>query len=136
MSWAWKRKLAGSRLFRRALEEPPLPEGMKPKFSPRFIAPLIVIGLSFLLAWPLISLLGFLAVRRHQPALFTIGSPIAYGFSTLVFFVGVALAGKEGLRYCRSLLCRLLARFHARFLSPKEEHSSSGGKVKRPGGGA
>jgi hypothetical protein len=92
-------------------------DGKKMKPTPRFLIGLSFIGLSNLLTWPLIGLLGILAARRKQPALFTVGSPIAYGVLSLVFFLGIALAGKDGLRFLRSLVYRGAARFYARHLA-------------------
>ncbi len=114
---AWKRKLARARFVKRAVAEAAAYDGKKMKPTPRFLIGLSFIGLSNLLTWPLIGLLGILAVRRKQPALFTVGSPIAYGVLSVVFFLGIALAGKEGLRFLRSLVYRGAARFYARHLA-------------------
>lgn len=122
---AWKRKLATARFVKRAVAETAARNGRITKPTPRFLIGMVLIGLSYLLAWPLIGLLGILAAHRKQPALFTIGSPIAYGASTLVFFLGIALTGKDGLRFLRSLVYRGVARFHARHLAALGEEAGS-----------
>lgn len=98
----FKRKLAGTRLIRKVLNEPVDVELLKKRPSVRFFIGLGIIALSYLLAWPVIGLLGIIAVRRHKPGLFALGSPIAYGVSTLVFLLGVWLAGKDALAYMRA----------------------------------
>jgi|GEM_PF-298963 len=120
---AWKRKLATSPFVKRAVAEEAARDGRKTKLTPRFLTGMALFGLSNLLAWPLIGLLGILAARRNQPALFAVGSPIAYGVSTLVFFLGIVLAGKDGLRFLRSLVYRGVARFHARHLAALGEEA-------------
>jgi hypothetical protein len=116
----WKRKLAGTRWVRRALEKAAIEKGSKEKPTPRFLVGVAVMGLSYILGWPLVSVLGILAARRHQPKIFMIGTPVAYGFSTLLLLLGAGLAGKDGLRYLRWLFHRLVARFHARYLAESD----------------
>jgi len=97
-----KRKMAGTRFVRKALDKPVDLELLKKRPSVRFFIGLGIVASSYLLAWPLIGLLGIIAVRRGKPAIFTVGSPIAYGISTLVFLLGVWLAGKDALAYMRA----------------------------------
>lgn len=123
---AWKRRLAASRFCRRAVAEAAAPGVPAPKLTARLKIGLTIFGLSYLLAWPLIGLLGIAAVRRNLPALLTIGGPIAYGVSTLTFFLGIFLAGKDGLRYFRAWGYRLVARFHARHLAAPGEETGRG----------
>jgi hypothetical protein len=126
---AWKRRLAASRFCRRAVAEAAAPGFQTPKLTPRFRIGLAVLAFSYLLAWPLIGFLGILAVRGSRPALVTIGGPIAYGVSTVVFFLGIFLSGKDGLRFLRAFGYRLMARFHARHLAvPDEEDGHNPGE--------
>jgi len=122
MITVWKRKLAGTRWVRSALEKAAIEKGSKEKPTPRFLVGVAVMGLSYILGWPLVSLLGILAARRHRPEIFVIGAPVAYGFSTLVLLLGAGLAGKDGLRYLRRLFHRLVARFYARYLAESDGH--------------
>jgi hypothetical protein len=103
-----KRKMAGTRLIRKALDKPVDLEFLKKRPSVRFLIGIGIVVLSYLLAWPLIGLLGIIAVRRGKPAIFAVGSPIAYGISTLVFLLGWSLAGKDAMVYMRAF-GRLLA---------------------------
>jgi hypothetical protein len=122
MITVWKRKLAGTRCVRRALEAAAIEEGREDKPTPRFLVGVAVFGLSYILGWPLVSVLGILAARRHRPEIFAIGAPAAYGLSTLVLLLGAGLVGKDGLRYLRRLFHRLVARFHARYLAEGDRH--------------
>jgi hypothetical protein len=123
---AWKRKLADSRFFRRAAAAaaqrvPP------PKVTPRFLIGLVVLGLSYLMAWPAIALLGMIAARRGRPAILAAGGPIAYAASTVVFLLGGFLAGRDGLAYLRWWGYRAAARFRSRRLLPPGERAAPGG---------
>lgn len=59
---------------------------------------LVIIGISYTIGWPLIGLLGILAVYFEKPALLAVGGPIAYGFSHLTFMLGAWLAGADHAR--------------------------------------
>lgn len=62
------------------------------------------IGFSFLLGWPAIAVLGFWAAKLEQPWLIVIGGPVVYGFSHLVFLLGMYLSGTVySLIFCRWL---------------------------------
>ena len=106
-----KQKMGRTRFVRRALEKPVDFMLLKKRPSIRFFVGLGIIALSYLLAWPLIGLLGAIAVRRHRPEIFALGSPIAYGISTLVFLAGIWLAGKDALAYMRASGRLLVHRF-------------------------
>ena len=69
-----------------AFREPP---------SLRIIAGVGCILLSYLVAWPLISLLGAVSIYLKQPLIVAIGGPLAYGLSHLVFLMGMWLSGAK-----------------------------------------
>jgi len=63
-----------------------------------------LIALSFLLGWPAVAALGVLALHWETPWIVVIGGPAVYGFSHLVFLVGMYLAGATySLIFCRWL---------------------------------
>ena len=113
----WKRKLAGTRWVQRALEKAAIEKDRKEKLTSRFFAGMAVLGLSYILGWPFVSVLGILAARQHRSEIFLIGAPVSYGVSTILLLLGAGLAGKDGLRYLRRLFHRLVARFYARYLA-------------------
>ncbi len=72
------------------------------------------IGLSYLLGWPLIGLLGIAAVHYQQAAIVVVGGPLAYGISHLVFLAGMYLAGaKYSWIFFRWAVCQGMARLMA-----------------------
>ncbi len=61
--------------------------------TPRIIAGVFFIVLSYIIGWPAVALIGMLAVTLHEPWLAAIGCPAVYGLSHLVFLLGMYLAG-------------------------------------------
>lgn len=61
----------------------------------RILSGVFLIGASFVVCWPLISVLGFLALHLGNPWIIALGGPLAYGFSHLVFLAGMYLCGAE-----------------------------------------
>ncbi|MDO5674957.1 MAG: hypothetical protein Q4G66_08590 [bacterium] len=73
--------------------------------TPRIVSGVFLIAASFVLGWPLISALGFLALHLGNPWIIAVGGPLAYGFSHLVFLAGMYLSGAEyTLIFCRWLV--------------------------------
>ena len=64
----------------------------KERPTPRLIAGLILMALSFLMGWPAIAALSFLAVWWQEPLMIVIGGPAAYALSCVVFFIGAWMA--------------------------------------------
>ena len=88
----------------------------KEKPTPKFLIGIGVIGFSYLIAWPLIGLLGILAAYFRKPLIFIVGSPVAYGFSYVVFIFGVWLAGKDSIKYMNTFTRWLVGRICKRLL--------------------
>jgi hypothetical protein len=65
----------------------------KEKPSIRVILGVSAICFSYVIGWPAIGALGALAVYLNRPWLIAIGGPLLYGFSHLVFLLGMYLAG-------------------------------------------
>ena len=59
------------------------------------IAGVSAIAFSYVIGWPLISLLGAAAVYYQNAAIAVVGGPLAYGLSHLVFILGMYLAGAK-----------------------------------------
>jgi len=64
----------------------------KERPTPRLITGLILMALSFLMGWPAIAALSFLAVWWQEPLIIVIGGPTAYALSCGVFFIGAWMA--------------------------------------------
>ena len=61
----------------------------------KVIAGVSAITVSYIIGWPLVSLLGVAAAYYQNAALILIGGPVAYGLSHLVFMLGMYLAGAK-----------------------------------------
>ena len=74
------------------------------KPTPRVLIGIFSIGLSFLLGWPAVAALGVLSLHWQTPWILAIGGPLTYGFSHLVFLLGMYLSGTVySLIFCRWL---------------------------------
>ena len=107
-------RLAQTTYIREILESPTNLQDLRKRPTPRMIAGLILIGLSYLIGWPAVAALGVLAVYFGEPLLVVVGGPLIYGFSHVVFFLGAWLAGahyaKLLTRYAAKVLFRKLLR--------------------------
>ena len=65
----------------------------KEKPSPRIIAGLLAIMISYIIGWPAVAALGFLALKLHEPWIVVVGGPLTYGLSHLGFMLGMYLCG-------------------------------------------
>lgn len=88
-------RLARISFIRRAIEEEADLSAFKQRPTPRVVLGIFAIGLSYVIGWPLIAVLGAAAVHFGQPLLIVVGGPAAYGLSHLVFLLGMYLAGAK-----------------------------------------
>ena len=88
-------RIAQTDFVRTSIEEKADLSEMKGRPTARTISGLIVMGFSYIIAWPAIGVLGLLSVYFQKPLLIVVGGPVLYGLSHLVFTVGVWLAGSE-----------------------------------------
>jgi len=100
----FKGRIFRSRFVTGQLANPVDLDIFKRKPTPRFIMGLMIIGFSYIIGWPLISVLGILAVYFRQPLLFAVGSPVAYAISHLVFILGIFISGKDTVVYMNVFL--------------------------------
>lgn len=80
---------------RSAIEERADLSAFRARPTPRIIAGISVIVLSYVIGWPAVSVLGFLSIQTGKPALLLIGGPLVYGISHLAFILGMYLAGMK-----------------------------------------
>jgi hypothetical protein len=85
-------KLAEMKYIREALEHPADLSEFRERPTPRLIAGLILMGFSYVLGWPAVAALSFLAVWFQEPLIAVVGCPTIYGFSYVVFLLGAWLA--------------------------------------------
>ena len=90
--------LASTAAGNKAIREKTDLAAFKERPSKRFLTGLGLILISYVFGWPMVGLFSFLAAYFQNPGLL-IGGPLSYGFSHLVFLLGMVLAGRDSLRY-------------------------------------
>lgn len=88
-------KIANTRFVRTAIEEQADLSAFKEKPSFAVITGVILIIMSSLLGWPAVAVSGIMAVKLNEPLIAVIGGPLVYGFSHLVFLLGMYFSGTE-----------------------------------------
>ena len=95
MKMSFIKRIAETEYVRRAIEEKADLSAFKKKPSMRIFLGISTIGFSYIIGWPAISALGALSIYLNEPLLLAIGGPLLYGFSHLVFLLGMYLAGAQ-----------------------------------------
>jgi hypothetical protein len=88
-------RLAETAYVQRALAERQDIRSIRQKPTPKFYIGLFLILLSYVIGWPAVAVLGFIAFHLGNPLIVAVGGPITYGLSHLVFIIGAYLAGAE-----------------------------------------
>lgn len=88
-------RLSRTRYVRSAIAEGADLSAFKGRPGPKVIAGVAAIAFSYVIGWPLVSLLGAAAVYYGNAAIAVVGGPLAYGLSHLVFILGMYLAGAK-----------------------------------------
>lgn len=86
------RYLAGRKYVQNIMAHPADLSEFKERPTPRLIAGLVLMALSFLLGWPAVAALSVAAVWFKEPLIFVIGGPTTYAFSYVVFIIGAWMA--------------------------------------------
>ena len=105
--------LVGRKYIREILDNPTDLREFKERPTPRLIAGLILMGLSYVIGWPAVAALSALAVWLREPLIAVIGCPTIYGLSCVVFIVGAWLAGAP---HYMGILTRYTVQFFLRKL--------------------
>jgi len=92
------RKAADTRFVQKAIADKADLSAFKERPSPRAIAGISAIGISYIIGWPAVVLLGAVSVHLGKPMIAVIGGPLTYGLSHLVFILGMYLAGADYTR--------------------------------------
>ncbi|MBA4393974.1 MAG: hypothetical protein C0407_10515, partial [Desulfobacca sp.] len=91
-------KMAASPYVQGALKEQVTLEVFKTRPSPKFFFGLGLMLFSYVLGWPMVGLFSVLSGYFQNPSLLIVG-PAFYGFSHLVFLLGLFLTGRDSLTY-------------------------------------
>lgn len=86
-------KIAKTDFVKIAIEEKADLSEFKKKPTLRIILGVFAIIMSFVICWPLISLLSGISIYFKNPLIIAIGGPVAYALSHLVFILGMYLSG-------------------------------------------
>lgn len=89
------RYFAASNFCRTALNEPVDFSSFRQKASSSDLLGLGLLILSYIIYMPVVIVLGTLAVLWREPLIGVIGIPLIYGITTVVFIIGLKLAGKK-----------------------------------------
>ena len=88
-------KIASTRFVSSAIAEEADLSAFKEKPSLAVITGVVLIIIASLLGWPAVALFGVIAVKLEEPLIVVIGGPLVYGFSHLVFLLGMYFSGAE-----------------------------------------
>ena len=91
-------KVAATRFVQKAIADKADLSPFKEKPSPRAMAGIVAIGISYIIGWPAVALLGVVSIHLEKPMIAIIGGPLTYGLSHLVFILGMYLAGADYTR--------------------------------------
>ncbi len=94
-------KVAATKFVQRAMADQADLSAFRERPTPRAIVGLSAIGISYIIGWPAVALLGAVSIHLNKPMIALIGGPVTYGLSHLVFILGMYLAGAE---YARAFL--------------------------------
>ena len=92
------RKTADTRFVQKAIADKADLSPFKERPSPRAMAGIVAIGISYIIGWPAVALLGIVSIHLGKPMIAIIGGPLTYGLSHLVFILGMYLAGADYTR--------------------------------------
>jgi len=91
-------KIAATRFAQKAIADKADLSPFKERPSPRALAGIVAIGISYIIGWPAVALLGIISIHLEKPMIAIIGGPLTYGLSHLVFILGMYLAGADYTR--------------------------------------
>jgi hypothetical protein len=85
-------RLVRARFVREAMAETANFSSLSVKPTLRVCVGLGLIGFSYIIGWPAVGLLALIAVHLGESMIVTVGGPLVYGLSHLVFIAGSYLA--------------------------------------------
>lgn len=121
------RKAADTRFVQRAVADKADLSPFKERPSPRALAGISAIGISYIIGWPAVALLGVISIHLEKPLIAIIGGPLTYGLSHLVFILGMYLAGAD---YTRIFLRWATRKTMEKLMGNLDENSNR--KTKKP----
>ena len=120
------RKASATKFVQKAIGDEADLSPFKERPSPRAIAGIVAIGISYIIGWPAVGLLGVISIHLEKPMIAIIGGPLTYGLSHLVFILGMYLAGAD---YTRIFLRWATRKVMEKWMDNLDEDSN--GKTKK-----
>lgn len=117
-------RLSRTKAGAKALQLSGTPDVFRRKPTPRIIVGLVLIGLSYVVGWPMVALFGMLAAYLGEPLIFVIGGPTTYGFAWLVWLAGMFCVGAESYTVGKQYSGYFLKLFIERYQTQREKTSS------------
>jgi len=84
--------------------------------TPQVMAGLFLILCSYVIGWPAIVVLGWIANQVKEPLWIVVGGPLMYGLSNLMFNIGAYIAGRK---YVTALMKWLIKVTFEKILGPE-----------------
>lgn len=95
-------RIASGKYCKAAIEQQADLSALREKPARQVIIGLALIAFSYLIGLPAVVFLGVCAVKLKKPMIAALGGPLIYGVSTIVFLVGIRMAGKKYVQvFCR-----------------------------------
>jgi ATP/ADP translocase len=93
---------------RKAIEERADLLAFKEKLTPAIVVGIVLILFSYVIGMPAVIALGGIAIALKEPLIGIIGGLLIYGISTLIFIIGIKLAGKRYIKVLFRWLARVI----------------------------
>ena len=87
--------LARKKYCKTAIEDRANLTAIQDKPTPSMIVGLIMIAFSYVIGLPAVIALGVIAVWMKDKRIVLIGGPLIYAISTILFIIGIKMAGKK-----------------------------------------
>lgn len=87
--------LARKKYCKTAIEDRADLTAIREKPTPSMIVGLILIAFSYVIGLPAVVALGVIAVWMKDKRIVLIGGPLIYAISTILFIIGIKMAGKK-----------------------------------------
>jgi uncharacterized RDD family membrane protein YckC len=88
-------RISRTEYVRSAIAEKADLSAFKARPSLRVKIGIAIVLFSYVIGWPAVAVLGYLSVTLDNGWLVAIGGPLIYGFSHLVFLLGIYLSGYD-----------------------------------------
>jgi len=93
---------------RSAIEERADLSAIREKPTPKIMVGLGMIAFSYVIGLPAVMAMGIIAVWLKEPLVVVVGGPLIYAVSTVVFIIGIKMAGDKYFRVFSRWLVRVV----------------------------